>query len=60
MPMTLFYHAYHRGLNHMIQVCPSFVNNNYITFNCKKTAYIKFGGMAHDYEHVTLNGTNID
>ena len=44
----------------MIEMCSTFADNSYITFICKKSVCIKFGGMTHDYEHVTLNGTNID
>ena len=31
-----------------------------ITFNCKKTVCIKFGGKTHDYEHLILNGNDIE
>ena len=37
-----------------------FTNRNHITFNCKKIAYIKFDGKTHDYEHLTLNGNDIE
>ena len=37
-----------------------FANSNHITFNCKKTVCIKFGGKTHDYEHFTLNGNDIE
>ena len=35
-------------------------NSNHITFNCKKTVGIKFGGKTHDYEYLTLNGNDIE
>ena len=37
-----------------------FANSNHITFNCKKSVCIKFGGKTHDYEHVILDGTAIE
>ena len=49
-----------RGLNRMIKICSIFANSNHITFNCKKTVCIKFGGKKHDYEHLTLNGNDIE
>ena len=49
-----------RGLNRMIKICSFFGNSNHITFNCKKTVCIKFGGKTHDYEHLTLNGNDIE
>ena len=36
-----------RGLNHMTTICSFFANSNHITFNCKKTVCIKFGGKTH-------------
>ena len=41
-------------------MCFIFANNNHITVICKKNICIKFGGKSHDYEHVTLNGTDIE
>ena len=41
-------------------MCSFFANSNPITFNCKKTVCIKFGCNTHDYEHVTLNGNDIE
>ena len=49
-----------RGLNRMIKICSIFANSNHITFNCKKTVCIKFGGKKYDYEHLTLNGNDIE
>ena len=47
-----------RRLNHMLySFCAS---NNHITLNCEKTVWIKFSGKTHDYEHVTLDGTDIE
>ena len=47
-----------RGLNRMNKICSIFANSNHITFNCRKTVCIKFGGKTHDYEHATLNGND--
>ena len=44
----------------MIKICSFLTNSNHITFNCKNTVYIKFGVKTHDYEHLTLNGNDIE
>ena len=49
-----------RGLNAMISLCEVFGNNFDITFNCKKTVYIKFGQKLIGYEHVYLNDKKIE
>ena len=49
-----------RGLNHIIKICAFFANSNHITFNCKKTVCIQFGGKTHDYEYLTLNSSDIE
>ena len=32
---------------------------NYMTFNCKKTVCIKFGSIVKEYEHAWLNNQSI-
>ena len=49
-----------KGLNRMFKICSFFANSNHITFNCKKTVCIKFGGKTHDYEYLRLNGNDIE
>ena len=49
-----------RDLNAMISLCEVFGNNFDITFNCKKTVYIKFGQKLISYEHVYLNDKKIE
>ena len=44
----------------MIKICSFLANGNHITFNCKKTVCIEFGGKTYDYEHLTLNGNDIE
>ena len=43
-----------------MKICSFFSNSDHITFNCKKTVCIKFGGKTYDYEHLTLNGNAIE
>ena len=49
-----------RGLNRMTKICSLYANGNHITFNCTKIVSIKLGGKTHDYEHLTLNGNDIE
>ena len=49
-----------RGLNAKISLCEVFAKNCDITFNCKKTVYIKFGQKLIDSEHVYLNDKKIE
>ena len=49
-----------RDLNAMISLCEAFAKNFDITFNCKKTVFIKFVQKLIGSEHVYLNDKKIE
>ena len=60
MPFTLLQCVNKAFINKFNNSNLFFANGNHNTFNYKKTVCIKLGGKAHDCEHLTLNGNDIE
>ena len=48
-----------RGINGMLQICAKFAKAFSLTFNCKKSMYIKFGDDVNVNEIIRLNDSQI-
>ena len=48
-----------RGLNEMLHICSLYADYFDITFNSKKTVFIKFGEQTRPYEIIKLNNKTI-